>query len=107
MHSKCEKLTKKYVLTKSFSAIEHLQKEPITTSSENVPDSQSLAYRRNIIYSVKTSDFSYSNTYKHYLIVSNQFFLNIWNHGKNIQDLHGQNYCKKNLSIFTMTMFLD
>ena len=44
-----------------FSAIAYLQKAPIITSSENVPDSQSSAYRENIIfYSNKAFRVQYS-----------------------------------------------
>ena len=35
------------MLTDSFSVIAHLQKAPITASSESVPNSKSSAYRRN------------------------------------------------------------
>ena len=34
------------MLTDSFSAIAHLQKAPITASSEKVPNSQSCPHRR-------------------------------------------------------------
>ena len=33
-----------------FSALVHLHKAPITTNSENVPDSQSSANGKNIIF---------------------------------------------------------
>ena len=46
-----KKTTKKvYVDGFVFSAIAHLQMAPITASSENVPDSQSSAYRKNTLY---------------------------------------------------------
>ena len=40
-------MTKKYMSTDSFSAIAHVQKPPITESSENVPDFRYSAYGPN------------------------------------------------------------
>ena len=43
---------------KIYVAISHLQKAPITAGSENVPDSQSSAYRRKRYHLFKQNVFS-------------------------------------------------
>ena len=55
-----------------FSAIVHLQKASITAISENVPDSQSTAYRRK--YQNKQNFLSAHTWEKNYLILLNQSF---------------------------------
>ena len=68
-----------------FSAIVHLQKAPITTSSDSVPDSENPLIGENIIiYSNKT--FKVQKLFakiQFYL----SFFMNIRNHGKNYHGL--------------------
>ena len=41
-----------------FSSIAHLHKAPITASLENVPDSQSSAYRRKYYHLIKQNVLS-------------------------------------------------
>ena len=70
-----------------FLYIVHLQKAPITASSENMPDSQSSAYQRKysliyFIYIFKpniVSAHNRKNTHDYFLV-------NILNHGKNLQE---------------------
>ena len=65
------------MLTDFFSAI-----APITASSENVPNSQSSAYRRKYHHLFKQNVSS-----AHTLLFKIQFLVNIWYHGKNLQVL--------------------
>ena len=74
----------KYMLTYSL----HLQKAPITASSENLPDSRCSAHGRKYYFlSNKTFQvliFENIHITKSYII---KFLVNIWNHGNNLRDL--------------------
>ena len=63
-----------------FSAIVHLQKVPITVSSDNLPDSQSSTYRQN---SNKTFKCSYLKKNTRYLIFFNQILVNTLKYWEN------------------------
>ena len=88
---------KKCMLTYSFFCFAHLQKAPITATSENVPGSRCSAHGEIffLFLSNKTFQvFTFENIdiTKSYIII---FLVNIWNHGKNfiLQDLIGRNPC--------------
>ena len=78
-----------------FSAIEHLQKAPIITSLEMCPIPYVPLLGKNIIiFSNKTFQvlmFQTLHITDSYIIT---FMVNIWNQGKNLQDLSGQNPCE-------------
>ena len=84
------------MLTHSFFAITHLQRAPIIASSENVPEYRCSAYgRKYLIYNKNVSSTHFRKKIhisESYIV---NFLLNIWNHGKNLHDLSGQNPCKK------------
>ena len=70
-----------------FDGFVFLHKAAITASSENVPDTSSSAHRQNIII--------LSNKTFQVLIFENiRIFVNIWNHGNNLQGLRVPNHCK-------------
>ena len=76
-----------------FWCIVHLQKAPITASSENMPDSLSCAYRRkyylNIYFMYIFKPNILSGHIRNKIIIKNthdSFLVNIWNNGKNLQE---------------------
>ena len=73
-----------------FSAFAHLQKTLITAISDNVPDPDiPLMVLSNKTFQVLILEKLHIT--ESYMI---KFVLNIWNHGKNLQDLSAQNPCK-------------
>ena len=96
LHLRSEKLSKKYICwCIRFSAIAHLRKEPIAASLENVPDSIYSAYGRKYYHlfkqNVSSAHIKKNHITESYLV---KFLINIWNQGKNLHDLRGQNPCK-------------
>ena len=85
LHFRSKNLTKKrYVLSYSFFCY----CKSIDDSSENMPDSRSSAYRRTYYHLFKPNILSaHIRKIQITLSYSINFFLNIWNDGKNIQDL--------------------
>ena len=78
-----------------FSAVVHvhLQNALITASSENVPNSQSSAFRRKYYHLFKQNVLSARIQTNTYINLTGNLLVNIWNHGKNLQDLRCQNHC--------------
>ena len=70
--------------------IAHPQKAPITPSLEHVPDTQSSIHRQKYYHLFQTKRFKCPYKKKYTLLNI------ILDHGKNLQDLRGQNYCKNN-----------
>ena len=69
-----------------------LQKAPISASSENVLNSNLPPIGENIVIFSKKNVFSaHIRKNRHNWI---KILVNIWNLGKNLQDLLGQNHCK-------------
>ena len=56
------------------------------------------------IFSNKTFVCSYSKKNSHYWIL---FMVNIWNHGKNLQDLRGQNHYKNAGLVYHLAIYHD
>ena len=69
----------------------YIRQLSVTTSSENVPNSQSSTYRRKYYHLFKQNFLSgHIRKNTHYWI---RFLVHLWNHGKNSQDLRDQNTC--------------
>ena len=92
-----------------FSAIVHLQKAPITASSENMPHSQFFTYmheNQKYYHLFKQNGLS-AHIEKIHITwsYSIKILVNIWNHGKKLQDLQGQNHWKILADIFSIFLF--
>ena len=74
----------KDMLTDRYSTIVRIQKPPITSSSENLLDSQSSAYRRKYYHLFKKKLFKVL-IFEKIRITKSIFLVNIWNHGKNFK----------------------
>ena len=77
------------MLTVCFYTIAHLQKASITPVSENLPDSQSSAYRRKHYHLFKQNVLSDDICKNTHFSVLNLIFGKNLNHEKNLQNLHG------------------